>query len=126
MRTTLDKHERKIERSANLYRPTEKKKLRRIQRILNQVRKARNINIRISEAVLAKLKKRSLEEGIPYQILISSVLHKFVTNRLVDESAIRRSIEFLSARHRKAAVGLGRLQRLTFGKITQCYCETMH
>ena len=104
MKRTLDKHEREIERSANLYHPTEKKKLRRIQRILNQVRKARNINIRISEAVLAKLKKRSLEEGIPYQTLISSVLHKFVTNRLVDEKAIRRSIQFLSERHRKAAV----------------------
>jgi len=104
MRTTLDKHEREIERSANLYRPTEKKKLRRIQRILNQVRKARNINIRISEAVLAELKKRSLEEGIPYQTLISSVLHKFVTNRLVDEKAIRRSLQLLAERHRKVAV----------------------
>jgi predicted DNA binding CopG/RHH family protein len=104
MKRTLDKHEQEIERSADLYRPVEKKKLRRIQRIVNQVRKARNINIRISETVLAELKKRSLEEGIPYQTLISSVLHKYVTNRLVDEKAIRRSIQFLTERHRKAAV----------------------
>lgn len=104
MKRTLDKHEQEIERSAESYRPVEKKKLRRIQRILNQERKARNINIRISETVLAELKKRSLEEGIPYQTLISSVLHKFVTNRLVDEKAIRRSMQFLSERHRKAAV----------------------
>jgi predicted DNA binding CopG/RHH family protein len=104
MKRTLDKNEREIERSADLYHPVEKKELRRIQRILNHVRKARNINIRISETVLAELKRRSLEEGIPYQTLISSVLHKFVTNRLVDEKAIRRSIQFLSERRRKAAV----------------------
>jgi predicted DNA binding CopG/RHH family protein len=103
MKRTLDKHEREIEKSADLYRPMEKKKLRRIHRILNQVRKARNINIRISETVLAELKKRSLEEGIPYQTLISSVLLKFVTDRLVDEKVIRRSIQFLSERHRKTA-----------------------
>jgi predicted DNA binding CopG/RHH family protein len=104
MKRKLDKHEQEIEKSAYLYRPMEKKKLRRVQRILNKVRKARNINIRISETVLAELKKRSLEEGIPYQTLISSVLHKYVTNRLVDEKAIRRSIQFLSTRSRKAAV----------------------
>lgn len=104
MKKTLDKHEREIERSADLYRPLPKKKLRRIENILGRVRKSRNINIRISDMVLAELKKRSQEEGIPYQTLISSVLHKFVTNRLVDEKAIRRSIQILSERHHKAAI----------------------
>ena len=103
MKKTLDKHEREIERSADSYHPLPKKKLRRIENILRRVRKARNINIRISDMVLAELKKRSQEEGIPYQTLISSVLHKFVTNRLVDEKAIRRSIQILSLRHRKTA-----------------------
>ncbi len=62
-----------------------------------RIRKTRNINIRISETVLEELKKRSQEEGIPYQTLISSVLHKFVTNRLVDEKAIRKSLQLLSS-----------------------------
>jgi predicted DNA binding CopG/RHH family protein len=104
MNKTLDKSEREIEQSASAYRPVSKKKVRKIENILGKVRKARNINIRISETVLAELKKRSVEEGIPYQTLISSVLHKFVTNRLVDEDAIRRSIRMLSERRRKAAV----------------------
>ncbi|MGA2623846.1 MAG: CopG family antitoxin [Bacteroidota bacterium] len=104
MKRTLDKDEREIERSADSYRPVTRKKLRRIEGILGRIRKTRNINIRISEAILSKLKKRSQEEGIPYQTLISSVLHKYVTHRLVDEQALRRSIQLLSHRRHKTPV----------------------
>lgn len=45
-------------------------------------RKDRRINIRISSKDLSALQKRALEEGIPYQTLISSVLHKYVSGRL--------------------------------------------
>lgn len=41
--------------------------------------KTRNINIRLSERDLYKLKAKAIEEGIPYQTLASSVLHKAVT-----------------------------------------------
>jgi predicted DNA binding CopG/RHH family protein len=44
------------------------------------------VNIRISSKDLDKLKTRALEEGIPYQTLIASVLHKYITGRLVDQS----------------------------------------
>jgi len=44
-------------------------------------RKDRRINIRLSSKDLEALQKRALEEGIPYQTLISSVLHKFVSGR---------------------------------------------
>jgi predicted DNA binding CopG/RHH family protein len=42
------------------------------------------INIRISSKDLRLLQKRALSEGLPYQTLISSVLHKYVEGRLVD------------------------------------------
>ena len=45
-------------------------------------RKDRRINIRISSRDLEALQKRALVEGIPYQTLIASVLHKFVDGRL--------------------------------------------
>jgi predicted DNA binding CopG/RHH family protein len=38
--------------------------------------KTRNINIRLSERDLFKLKAKAVEEGIPYQTLITSILHK--------------------------------------------------
>jgi len=42
-------------------------------------RKDRRVNIRISSRDLIGLQKRALEEGIPYQTLISSILHKYVS-----------------------------------------------
>jgi len=44
----------------------------------NTSRKTKNINLRLSEKVVAKLKVKAEEEGIPYQTLVSSILHKFV------------------------------------------------
>jgi predicted DNA binding CopG/RHH family protein len=43
------------------------------------LRKDRRVNIRISAKDLLDLQKRALREGIPYQTLISSVLHKYVS-----------------------------------------------
>lgn len=42
------------------------------------------INIRISSKDLRSLQKRALQEGLPYQTLIASLLHKYVEGRLVD------------------------------------------
>jgi predicted DNA binding CopG/RHH family protein len=47
-------------------------------------RKDRRVNIRISNRDLQGLQKRALEEGIPYQTLISSVLHKYLSGSLVE------------------------------------------
>jgi predicted DNA binding CopG/RHH family protein len=95
MRTKLDKYEREIEKSADSYRPVSSKERAKIEGVLDRIRKTRNVNIRLSESVLEQLKRLSREEGIPYQTLISSILHKFVTNRLVDEAAIRKSVQLL-------------------------------
>ncbi len=42
----------------------------------NTMNKTRNINIRLSERDLHRLKSKAAEEGIPYQTLASSILHK--------------------------------------------------
>lgn len=52
----------------------EKKRFQQIAR--NTLNKTRNINIRLTERDLAKLKRKAAEEGIPYQTLASSILHK--------------------------------------------------
>ncbi len=49
-------------------------------------RKDRRVNIRISSKDLEALQKRALEEGLPYQTLISSLLHKYVSGRLREQS----------------------------------------
>lgn len=44
--------------------------------------KKANINIRLSQKILQKLKAKAAEEGIPYQTLASSVLHRYVNKRI--------------------------------------------
>ena len=44
--------------------------------------KSERMNIRISSADLNALKATAIEEGLPYQTLVSSVLHKYVTGQL--------------------------------------------
>ncbi|MEA2038466.1 MAG: hypothetical protein U9N82_01380 [Thermodesulfobacteriota bacterium] len=48
----------------------------------NTMKKNRKINIRISENDLSALQRRAAREGIPYQTLIGSVLHKFASGFL--------------------------------------------
>ncbi len=50
-------------------------------------KKDKRINIRISNRDLTLLQRRALEEGIPYQTLVSSILHKYVSGGLDDVMA---------------------------------------
>lgn len=50
----------------------------------NTLVKDKRINIRLNEKDLKKLKAKAAEEGIPYQTLISSIIHKYVTGRIVE------------------------------------------
>jgi len=51
------------------------------------LRKDKRVNLRMSSKDLEAIKTYAVEEGLPYQTLMSSVLHKFVTGRLVDRQA---------------------------------------
>ncbi len=46
--------------------------------------KDRRVNIRLSSGDLSDIQVRALQEGVPYQTLIASVLHKYVTGRLAE------------------------------------------
>lgn len=46
--------------------------------------KDKRVNIRLSSGDLGDIQARALEEGMPYQTLIASVLHKYVTGRLAE------------------------------------------
>jgi predicted DNA binding CopG/RHH family protein len=46
------------------------------------VAKSERMNIRLSPNDLKRLKVKAMEEGMPYQTLVSSIIHKYVTGRL--------------------------------------------
>jgi predicted DNA binding CopG/RHH family protein len=52
----------------------------------NTLKKDKRVNIRISSKDLAEIQTLAIEDGLPYQTLISSILHRYVTGRLIDKA----------------------------------------
>lgn len=65
--------------------------------------KNKRVNIRISSLDLQGLQARAAEEGVPYQTLMASVLHKFVSGRLVEAQKRITTRSSRTARKRTAA-----------------------
>ena len=47
--------------------------------------KDRRVNIRLTSSDLSDIQVKALEEGVPYQTLIASVLHNYITGRLAEK-----------------------------------------
>ena len=63
-----------------------KKKISHYQQIAKSTfKKDSRVNIRMSSKDVHAIQVKALEEGIPYQTLISSILHKYVTGKLTEE-----------------------------------------
>ena len=54
----------------------------------NTLRKDRRVNIRISSKDLDGLQALAVEHGIPYQTLMSSILHRYVNGSIVDKDRV--------------------------------------
>ena len=63
----------------------------------------KRVNIRMSKHDLSDLQARAVAEGIPYQSLISSVLHKFVTGRLTEKPSRPTTHSSERAKRRRVA-----------------------
>ena len=50
----------------------------------NTLQKSKRINIRLAERDLVGIQAKAIEEGLPYQTLISSILHKYLSGRLTE------------------------------------------
>ncbi len=52
----------------------------------NTLNKTKRINLRLTERDHRLLRVRAIEEGVPYQTLVASIIHKYVTGRLVERT----------------------------------------
>ena len=52
----------------------------------NTFNKTRRVNLRMTERDFNLAHSRAREEGIPYQTLLSSVIHKYLSGRLTEKS----------------------------------------
>ncbi len=60
--------------------------------------KDKRVNIRLSSVDLLDIQAKALAEGMPYQTLIASVLHKYVSGKLAEKDASPVSTARRSAR----------------------------
>ena len=54
------------------------------------LKKDRRVNIRLSTTDLEAIQRRAAEEGVPYQTLMASILHKYAAGRLIERSSNTR------------------------------------
>jgi len=97
MKHKLTDEEQAIEREADKLRPVPAQRREQIQSIVRKARKNLAISLRLSEFDLELLKKKAESEGLPYQTLITSVLHKYVTDQLYDRNEMRKALSELTA-----------------------------
>jgi predicted DNA binding CopG/RHH family protein len=85
----VDKHEHEIlddfEKGKLKSAPNAKKAMSDAKKAAkNYIKRDTRINIRISSADLDMIRKIAVQEGLPYQTLLASVIHKFASGRLID------------------------------------------
>ena len=86
----------------DLFSALNKGQLKSVKNVSRETKKARiaaenyltknaRINIRLSQPDLTLIKRIAAEQGMPYQTLISSVLHRFITGRIAIRDSLREN-----------------------------------
>lgn len=83
----IDEEERDLMKSIenDEWRPVEnfkQEKEKAIQAAKNTLKKDKRINLRLSQKDYHQIQIKAIEEGIPYQTLISSIIHKYLNGSL--------------------------------------------
>jgi len=88
--------EKAIEDEIEDLKPVAGAKKEKIENILAQAKKNRSISLKISKFDLEKLQEKANNEGVPFQTLINSILHKYLTNQLFEKEQILKSFKILT------------------------------
>jgi len=91
----LSEEEKIIENEIETYRSVTGEKRKKIEGIITAAKKNKAISLRITNYDLEKLKEKAEQEGLPYQTLITTVLHKYITNQLFEKEDVLKSIRLL-------------------------------
>lgn len=95
----------KISFKKDLLSALRKEELKSVKNVTREMKKAKSaaenyltknarINIRLSKSDLTLLKRIAAEQGLPYQTLISSVLHRFITGKIAVFDSLREHEKF--------------------------------
>ena len=96
LKDKLSDEEIMIENEIDFLQPVSRTKKDKIKNILAQAKKNRSISLGISSFDLEKLKAKATSEGVPYQTLINSILHKYITNQLFEKDQVIKSFNLIA------------------------------
>ncbi|MEA3359872.1 MAG: CopG family antitoxin [Thermodesulfobacteriota bacterium] len=91
----LDDFEKDIENNAEQFVKVSKKSQEKINRVILKANEKNRVTLRLNNQILQLIKRKAQEEGLPYQTFISSILHKYATDKLIEEKHILKSIRLL-------------------------------
>ncbi len=91
----LDKYEQEIEDNFDRLVPVSKKEKKRIDSIIEKARKNISISLRINNYDLEKIKIKADKDGLPYQTLITTVLHKYVNDDYFEKNEVIKTLRTL-------------------------------
>ena len=97
MKPILNSYEKEIEENISQFKPVGNAKRELIEGIIDRANEKKSISLRLKNNDLEQLKRIADSEGLPYQTLLSSIVHKYVSDQLVDKRSILKSLEILKA-----------------------------
>jgi predicted DNA binding CopG/RHH family protein len=91
----LTEEEKQIESEIDQYKSVSADKKKKIDKIIDQTKKNKAISLRINNYDLEKIKEKAEKEGVPYQTLITNILHKYISDQLYDKDQVFKTIKLL-------------------------------
>jgi predicted DNA binding CopG/RHH family protein len=91
----LSEEEKQMENELENYTSVKGEKREKIENIIANAKKNKAISLRMTNFDLERIKNKAEEAGIPYQTLITNILHKYITNQLFDKEEMLKSIRLL-------------------------------
>ena len=95
MKEYLEENEKIIEEEAGSYKEVQGKRRKEIESIIDKSSAKKTVTLRLNVNDLERIRMMAASEGMPYQTLISSILHKYINNRLVDKNDILKVSEIM-------------------------------
>jgi predicted DNA binding CopG/RHH family protein len=95
MKSKLDAEEQILEEGMEQFQPVNAAERQLIEGIIDKANEKRSISLRLKSNDVELLKRRAEAEGLPWQTLLSSIVHKFLSDQLVDRRSILKSMEIL-------------------------------
>ncbi len=98
-KTKLDAFEQDIEDNAGQFVPLSSSEQHTITSLIEKAKKNTSISLRISTYDLAKLKQKAHQHGLPYQTLITTVLHRYINNDFFEKNEVLKTFNALKSAH---------------------------